>query len=261
MELQLSQIINQNCITYMRTLPNECIDLIIADPPYFEIVKDKWDNQWKSKEEYIEWCKEWILECKRILKPTGTFYLWGAIGVHKGFTLLELVLWIDTNNIFDINNWITQRNTRIRATYKGYSQAREELIMCVKDKDKFIWNPAYTEEKNNRKDLQCNGKPRKNEFKRCTDVWCDIAEASQSSKERFYYKNGDRFSTVKAQKLCNRVINASSNEGDIVYIPFGGSGSEIVACINNNRNWIATEQDKRTIDEIIKVRIEEIKTK
>lgn len=78
MELQLNQIINQDCITYMRTLPNECVDLIIADPPYFEIVKDKWDNQWKSKEEYIEWCKEWILECRRILKPTGTFYLWGC---------------------------------------------------------------------------------------------------------------------------------------------------------------------------------------
>lgn len=257
MELNLNQIINQDCITYMRTLPDECIDLIIADPPYFEIVKDKWDNQWKTREEYIEWCKKWILECKRILKPTGTFYLWGAIGVHKSFTLLEIVLWIDKNNIFDINNWVTQRNTRIRATYKGYSQAREELIMCIKDRDKFIWNPAYTEEKSNRKDLQCNGKPRKNEFKRCTDVWCDIAEASQSSKERFYFENGDRFSTVKAQKLCNRVINASSNEGDIVYIPFSGSGSEIISCINNNRNWIATEQDKRTIDEIIKVRIEQ----
>lgn len=260
MDLELNQIINQDCITYMRTLPNECVDLIIADPPYFEIVKDKWDNQWNTKEEYIQWCKEWISECKRILKPTGTFYLWGAIGVHKGFTLLEIVLWIDNNNIFDINNWITQRNTRIRATYKGYSQAREELIMCVKDKDKFIWNPAYTEEKNNRKDLQCNGKPRKNEFKRCTDVWCDIAEASQSSKERFYFENGDRFSTVKAQKLCNRIINASSNEGDIVYIPFGGSGSEIISCINNNRNWISTEQDKRTIDEIINVRIENLKS-
>lgn len=252
---ELNKIYNKDCISFMKELPQESIDLIVADSPYFEIVKDKWDNQWKNKEEYIEWCKDWILECKRVLKSTGTLYIWGAIGVNKGFALLDLVLWIDKNKIFHINNWVTQRNTRIRATYKGFPQAREELIMCVKDKDQLTWNPAYTEIKNTRKDLQCNGKPRKNEFKRATDVWCDLAEASQSSKERFYYVNGERFPTVKSLKQCDRIIKASSNQGELVYIPFAGSGSEIVSCIKNNRNWIATEKDKRTIEEIIKPRI------
>lgn len=252
--MELNKIHNIDCIEYMKTLPNECVDLIVADPPYFEIYGD-FDFIFQSKEQYIEWCKQWILECKRILKPTGTFYLWGAIGVNKGFALLDIVKWIDDNNIFHINNWITQRNTRIRATYKGFPQAREELIMCVKDKELFTWNPSYTEIKNTRKDLQCNGKPRKNEFKRATDVWCDIAEASQSSKERFYYCSGDRFPTVKALKLCDRLIKASSNKGDVVYIPFAGSGSEIISCINNDRSWIATEINNITIEKIIISRI------
>lgn len=252
--MEFNKIYNIDCIEYMKTLPNECVDLIVADPPYFEIYGE-FDFIWKNKEEYIEWCKQWITECKRILKPSGTFYLWGAIGVNKGFVLLDIVKWIDDNSIFVINNWVTQRNTRIRATYKGYSQAREELIMCINNKEEFLWNPAYTEIKNTRKDLQCNGKPRKNEFKRCTDVWFDIAEASQSSKERFYLSNGDRFPTVKALKLCDRIIKASSNEGQLIYIPFAGSGSEIVSCIKNNRNWIATEINQEYIDEIINIRI------
>ncbi|MBW6408994.1 DNA-methyltransferase [Clostridium weizhouense] len=257
-KIEVNKIINAECKEYMKTLPNECVDLVIFDPPYFEIVDSDWDNQWQDKAEYIEFIKECILEGKRILKPTGTMYLWGAIGVNKGFALLDIVKWIHENKVLDIVNWITQRNTRIRATYKGFPQAREELIMCVKDRNKFIWNPAYTEIKNTRKDLQCNGKPRKNEFKRATDVWCDLAEASQSSKERFYYKNGERFKTVKSLKICDRIINASSNERDIVFIGFTGSGSEIVSCIKNNRNYLATEKSKRTIDEIIKPRIVEV---
>ena len=103
------------------------------------------------------------------------------------------------------------------------------------------------------------GNLEKNEFKRCSDVWIDIAEASQSSKERFQLLSGNSFPTVKAQKLCNRIIKASSNENDIVYIPFAGSGSEIVSCINNKRNWLATELNKEYIDDIIIPRINKLK--
>ena len=159
---------------------------------------------------------------------------------------------------FKVRNWITQRNTRGFGSAKGYMKAREELVFTTKS-DEYTWNPAYTEEKSNRKDLGANGKPRKNEFKRCTDVWCDITEASQSSKERFKLSNGESFPTVKAQKLCDRIIKASSNEGDLVYIPFAGSGSEIVSCIRNNRKWIASEINEGYVNEIILPRIRENK--
>jgi site-specific DNA-methyltransferase (adenine-specific) len=253
--LELNIVINQDCLTYMKTLPDNYVDLIIADPPYFNIYGE-FDFVFKDQEEYLNWCKEWILECKRILKPTGTMYLWGAIGIKRGLSLPKLAIWIEENKIFEIRNWITQRNTKIRAVYKGFPQAREELLMLVKDIDLFTWNPAYTEEKNTRKDLQSNGKPRKNEFKRCTDVWIDIAEANQSSKERFKMSDGKNFPTVKAQKLCDRIIKASSNETDLVYIPFGGSGSEIVSCIKNKRNYIATEINKNYIETLINKRLD-----
>ena len=58
---------------------------------------------------------------------------------------------------------------------------------------------------------------------------------------------------------CDRIINALSNENDLVYIPFAGSGSEIVSCIKNNRYYIATELNNDYIEEIIKPRIENVK--
>lgn len=255
--MELNKLYNEDCTTYMKTLPDECVDLVIADPPYFEICGE-FDYVWKNVGEYVAWCKVWITEVHRILKSTGSFYLWGGIGYNKGYPLFKLADWIETEDLFKVRNWITQRNTRGFGSAKGYMKAREELIFMTKS-DKYTWNTAYTEEKSNRKDLGANGKPRKNEFKRCTDVWCDITEASQSSKERFKLSNGESFPTVKAQKLCDRIIKASSNEGDLVYIPFAGSGSEIISCIRNNRNWVASEINERYINEIILPRIREIK--
>lgn len=79
--VELNKIYNMDCIEYMKTLPKNCIDPIIADPPYFKIVKNDWDNQWKTKEEYLQWCKNWINDCFRVLKTTGSIYIWGGIGL------------------------------------------------------------------------------------------------------------------------------------------------------------------------------------
>ncbi|EGT3620720.1 site-specific DNA-methyltransferase [Clostridium perfringens] len=78
-----------------------------------------------------------------------------------------------------------------------------------------------------------------------TDVW-----EFKPDKARYGHK------TQKPEDITDRIINASSNEEQLVYIPFAGSGSEIVSCIKNNRNYIATETNKEYINEIINKRIE-----
>lgn len=251
--IEINKIYNEDCLKTLSKMDSESVDLIIADPPYFEICGE-FDFVFESTEEYVKWCKEWILECQRVLKPTGSFYLWGKIGFNKGYPLFKIADWIENKSLFNMRNWITQRNTRGRGTKKGYMEAREELLFMTKS-DNYIWNTAYTEEKSNRKDFGFDGKPRKNEYKRCSDVWIDITEASQSSKQRFKLSDGTSFPTVKALKLCDRIINASSNDGDLIYIPFAGSGSEIVSCIGNNRNYIANEINNKYIEEIIEYRI------
>lgn len=189
------------------------------------------------------------------MKKTGSFYLWGKIGYKNGYALPKIANLIESNNHFIVINWITQKNKRGRGTKKGYTETREELIFMVKTKH-YTWNNAYTSEIITRKDLGADGKPRKNQYRRCTDVWIDITEASQSSKERFKTNDGKRFPTVKSSKLCDRIISASSNIGDLVYIPFCGSGSEAISCLKSERNFIATELNKRYIDDIILPRIE-----
>ena len=62
-------IYNQDCLEFLKTIPSESVGLVLTDPPYFEIMKNDWDNQWKSEQEYLDWCKLWTLECIRILKP------------------------------------------------------------------------------------------------------------------------------------------------------------------------------------------------
>lgn len=79
-------------------------------------------------------------------------FLWGAVGIKRGLSFPKLAIWIEENNIFEIRNWITQRNTKIRVVYKGFPQAREELLMLVKGND-FTWDPSYVYIKNTRKDL------------------------------------------------------------------------------------------------------------
>ncbi|KAA6225674.1 MULTISPECIES: DNA methyltransferase [unclassified Campylobacter] len=65
-----------------------------------------------------------------------------------------------------------------------------------------------------------------------------MTEASQSSIERCGHP------TIKAQKLCDRIIQTHSNEGDIIFVPFVGSGSEIISAIHNNRKAFGCEINK-----------------
>jgi len=64
--------------------------------------------------------------------------------------------------------------------------------------------------------------------------------------------------TQKPLNISNRIIEVHSNENDLVYIPFAGSGSEIESCARNNRNWIATEINKEYVNDIIIPRISSI---
>ncbi|MDR1585964.1 MAG: site-specific DNA-methyltransferase, partial [Treponema sp.] len=73
----LDTITQGDCITGMKQLPDNSIDLIIADPPY-NLNKDF--GEWKEKEKkgiWLEWSKKWLLECGRLLKPTGSLFVYG----------------------------------------------------------------------------------------------------------------------------------------------------------------------------------------
>ena len=226
----------EDCLDRLKEMSNDSIDLIIADPPYFQVCGDFDFNVFKNRQEYISWCREWLNESRRVLKENGTLILWGGVG-EKEMNIARLAILIEDEELFIRKNWVTQRNTRGYGTKRNYMSAREDFLFLVKSQN-YTFNIPYTEEKSNRKDKGANGKPRKNTHKRVSNVWSDITEASQSSIERCAHP------TVKAIKLCDRIIKTHSNEGDTIYIPFMGSGSEVISAAINNRNVIASEKSK-----------------
>lgn len=233
-------IIQSDVLEYLKTIESNSIDLIIADPPYFKVYGEFDFSIFQDEKKYIEWCKSWLIECKRILKNSGTLILYGSLGKRQ-ITFARLAIMIEDKKIFLRQNWITQRNTRGIGSIKNYMSAREDILFLTKTND-YTFNIPYLDEKSKRKDLEANGKPRKNTHKRVSNVWYDITEASQSSIERCEHP------TVKAQKLCDRIIQTHSNENDLIVVPFVGSGSEIISAIRNNRNVIGCEINPKYIE-------------
>ncbi len=227
-------------LKYLKKLESNSTDLIIADPPYFEVYGEFDFGKFKNEKEYVQWCKKWLKECKRILKDTGTIILWGSLGKRQ-ITFARLAIMIEDENLFIRQNWITQRNCRGIGSTKNYMSTREDILFLTKSNN-YTFNIPYMEEKSNRKDFGANGKPRKNTHKRVSNVWFDITEASQSSIERCEHP------TVKAQKLCDRLIQTHSNENDIIVIPFVGSGSEFISAIKNNRIVQGCDNQKKYIN-------------
>ena len=71
------KIYNEDIITYLNRLPDRSVDLFILDPPYYKVVNDKWDNQWFTLEEYINWCDSWLKEVERVAKWSNSLWLFG----------------------------------------------------------------------------------------------------------------------------------------------------------------------------------------
>ena len=75
--MELDICYNGDCIEKMRSLEDNSVDLVVADPPYWKVIGEKWDYQWKTEKDYVELSLKWIKEVSRILRIGGTFYCFG----------------------------------------------------------------------------------------------------------------------------------------------------------------------------------------
>jgi site-specific DNA-methyltransferase (adenine-specific) len=101
---QTAKIID--CLDGMKQLQSKSIDCAILDPPYYKVVTEKWDNQWKSFQEYLDWLEVRCIELKRVLKDNGSFYIFGddqsiayiQVMLDKHFSFLNHLIWYKRNN-------------------------------------------------------------------------------------------------------------------------------------------------------------------
>lgn len=288
-----SKIILGNCIEVLKKYPENYFDLTIADPPYWKVINEKWDYKWRTEEDYIEWSKEWIKEVYRTLRIGGTFYLFGYFRTlvnlmpflqTTGFSLRQQII---------INKGIKSIAGRATKNYKIFPNVTESILFLTKDnisfsrkflKDRQKHIGLTSREINEALGVKSNGGgmwsiytgknvceqfptqdiwhklqgilhfniPYKtvaqtfNPEMGITDVWTDVD----------FYEEKRYHPTQKPLKLINRLIRASSNEGDKVLDPFAGSGSTLVACESNGRIATTIEIDEEYIAKI-KQRLED----
>ncbi|MCC5458193.1 site-specific DNA-methyltransferase [Klebsiella variicola] len=95
------ELVNADSLHYIGTLPDNSIDLIVTDPPYFKVKPNDWDNQWKGDEDYLRWLDRCLAEYARVLKPAGSIYLFCGhrlasdieVMMRSRFNILNHIIW------------------------------------------------------------------------------------------------------------------------------------------------------------------------
>ena len=226
---------NKDCIEYLKTLETESVDLVLTDPPYF-IGFDGgkgWDNQWKTEDEYLEWCKLWTEECARVLKPNRMVIIWGTLKTdtflrHKLEILNKIPDLYGQNEIVWSYNWGGRQK-------KNFAR-KHEYAWCYSKGEEFLFNADDVRvERKMKKNLRTGQEHDKGTIPTC--VW---EKNNHTTSKDFCGWHP----TTKNIELLERMIKAYTNPGDTVLDIFMGSGSTMIACNNTQRHGIGCELDQ-----------------
>lgn len=233
-------LVNGDCIRAMKCIPNDSVDCVVCDLPYFKVVDADFDNAWKSSEEYLSWVEECVVECKRVLKENGNILLFTSRQYNRHVCNILDKYFVEKRIII----WARKRGfntTRGKTLASGY-----EPICYYCNGDNGVFNNIKIKPQSNRKEY--NTGILKDGI--ClSDVWTDISALPHNSKEKVNHP------TQKPVKLMERIITLFTNEEDLVLDFCMGSGSTGVACKNTNRDFIGIELNEDYF-EIAKQRLE-----
>jgi len=222
-------------------MPSNTFDLIVADPPY-NLSRTFNTSTFKQKnlDEYESWVESWIVEMKRLLKPSGSIYVCGD---WRSSTAIHRVLL----RHFKVRNRISWEREKGRGAKTNWKNNTEDIWFATVCDD-YVFNienvkmrrrviAPYTDR---------HGKPRdwkesesgRYRITHPSNIWTDLTVPFWSMHE-----NTDH-PTQKPEKLTAKIILASSNEGDVVFDPFLGSGTTSVVAKKLGRHWVGVEIDR-----------------
>lgn len=241
--IQDDTIHSGDALAFLRSLPDECADLIIADPPY-SLAKDKEFGEgayFNSRDEWLSWCKEWLVEAKRLLKSTGNLFVYA---IHHNACFLQCYLYeIDLEYRRQIiwhyeNGWSKYRNGPA-CHYEPilwFSKQRNSTFHIIREPYKSTERLKHTITKNGRVWVP------NPEGKQAGDVWNIPTLAG-----RRFADERTEHPTQKPLVLSRRLVEHFSNPGDLVVVPFVGSGSECVAAKRTGRRFVGAEINERYV--------------
>lgn len=238
-EIQKDTILRGDCLEILKSLPERSVDLIFADPPYnmqtegellrtdgtsFHGVTDKWDK-FNSLRDYDDFSKEWLTECRRVLKDDGAIWVIGSFQniFRLGYIMQDLGFWILNDVIWSKPNAVPNfGGTR-------YQNSHETLLWCAKSKgSKYHFNYKTMKFLNGDKQMK--------------SVW-EIGICIGS--ERLKDENGNKVhSTQKPERLLYNVILSSTQKGDVVLDPFFGTGTTGAVAKRLGRHYIGIEREE-----------------
>lgn len=228
-----------DAIGELKKLPDKSVQLVVTDPPY-NLNKNYGNNNDKLEfNDYLDFSRQWLYEAKRVLTDNGTIYVFmGMRYISYVFAILEQEL----NMSF--NSWITWFYTQGIGKTKGFSPRHDDILMFTKDPKNFVFNldNVRVPQKFYRSVNNMRGANPGN-------VW-------EFSHVHYCNKNRKEHPTQKPEGLYERIILASSNEGDTVLDPFVGSGTALRVCQQTNRNGIGIDVNPEYI-EMAKERLSE----
>ena len=236
------KLYHNDCIDILKNMVdnNVVVDHIICDLPYFQVIKDDFDNQWDSVESYLDWFNSLLQYVKQIIKPGGNIILFCS----------RQNMWRMCRMLYE--NGFEENRTIIWARKRGFNNTRGKALASGYEPILF-WSKGKSNTFNNIKLKVESNRP---EYKTGSlkdgitmpDVWTDIPALPHNSKEKVNHP------TQKPIKLMERIVSLFTNEGDTVLDFCMGSGSTGVACLNLNRNFIGIEKDLKYFN-IAKLRV------
>ncbi len=222
-----------DCFIELKKIKTGTIDMVFADPPYFlstengvscsggkmvPVKKGKWDKE-RTLEEKHQFNRNWIKECYRALKDNGCIWISGTF--HN---IYSIGMALEEEGFKIVNNITWQKlNPPPNITCKCFVHSTETIIWAVKDKKHYTFNYDLMKEIN-------GGKQHK-------DVW--IGSLTKQSEKKY-----GKHPTQKPEYLLEKIILASTNEGDKILDPFSGSGTTGAVAIRLKRKYIGIEKDK-----------------
>ncbi len=236
MQKFLNRIICGDCIKVLSKVNEPFADLIFADPPFNIGYKyDKYKDEVK-KEKYIDWTKDWMGVCKKVLKQHGSFYI--AIGDEYAANVKIIA---DDLGLF-MRNWLIWHYTFGQQTINKFARAHTHIFYFVNDKNFFTFNEHAVRIPSDRQ-LIYDDRRANPAGKMPNDVWDEYSRVCGTFKERTGWHP-----CQMPENLLKRIIAVSSNSGDCVLDPFTGSGTTAAAAKQLARNYLGIEISEKYVE-------------